>query len=92
MKTIWKYKVDAVSEIQIPAGSKVVNVSGQHGEVCIWAEVSQSASNVELRKFRVIGTGQTIQSDAEYVGTAMLHNGDYVFHVYEITGAKPCQE
>ena len=87
MKTIWKYTLTPSSQkVQMPIEAKLLYVSEQHGEICIWAEVEDNLPTEE-RTFEVYGTGHSILEEAfisrKYIGTAKMDNGTYIFHVYE---------
>ena len=83
MTTIWKYTITpSVLFYSMPEGSKILIAKEQNNEVCLWAEVDPNRP-VEMRKIMIYGTGHPIpQEPQEYVGTAHLHNGALVLHVY----------
>ena len=90
MKTIWKFVLDPRHlTLDMPQGAVVLTAREQRDEICIWAEVDPSAIN-EARFFDVFGTGHDLPTgmglDRRYIGTAMLHGGSLVLHVYERTG------
>ena len=84
--TIYKYTLTVTDEqrVSMPEGAVVLSVQEQHGELCFWARVDLNAP-LKYRKFRVIGTGHPIP-DAKhlhYLGTAQMHGGKLVWHVFE---------
>ncbi len=87
MKTIWKFEItpDNLS-LAMPQGAVILCVREQHDNICLWAEV-ESLSPQEERIFEVFGTGHEIHEDMgiqrKYLGTAIIHDGSLVFHVYE---------
>jgi hypothetical protein len=87
MKTIWKYilEPDKLS-ITMPKNAKILTVREQHGSICMWAEVD-SENETETRVFSIYGTGHRMPRgmglQEHYIGTAMLSDGNLVFHVYE---------
>lgn len=92
MKSIYKYDIveakDGIIEGPI---IKLLHVGVQHNSIKVWAEID---TNAPIRKFQIlpIGTGwdldsfradnQSILDTHTYMGTAMLANGNLVFHVY----------
>jgi len=65
----------------MPKGSKIVLVSNQQGQLCIWAEVDTDQP-METREFDIIGTGNTMSDrERKHIGSALID--PYVWHVYE---------
>ena len=90
-KTIWKYALDPMrtESIEMPIGSKILHVAGQHGLVCFWAEIPERPEDgpSESRTFFVTGTGHPLpngESVVQHVGTAFTQIGALVWHVYEV--------
>ena len=84
-KTIYKYTipVEDSPKIEMPVGAKVLHVNVQRGVPCIWVEVDPS-NEIETREFQVYGTGHMIPDNSgTYLGTFMVDDGNYVFHIYE---------
>jgi hypothetical protein len=88
VRTIHKYALPLNGEVHfdMPAGARVrhVEYQGESG-LALWAEVDLSEP-VQIRHFEVRQSGKTWdeRSDIAYVGTAMVHGGRYVMHVYEV--------
>jgi hypothetical protein len=83
MKSIWKFPLNPLAPIMMPVGAKALSVHGQNNEVCLWAEVDIDAPK-ELRQFVIVGTGHKIpEKVGEFIGSALLDGGKYVFHVFE---------
>ena len=90
MKAILKFEINQInSSAMMPVGAKLLTAQGQKDTICVWAEVDTDAPS-ERVPFDVFGTGRIIPEgmgiDREYVGTAQIHDGDLVFHVYKYTG------
>ena len=91
MKTIWKYSIlsgnrDGVSvELLMKRGAKILYVAEQDGDICLWAMVDVEEEDVK-RYFDVVGTGRKIHEGVkhEYVGSAQVMGGKYVFHIFEV--------
>ena len=84
---IWKYQLNVIDEQQLflPADAKILTVQTQRGTPCLWALVNEENTAKELRKIAIYGTGNPIPDDpGEYIATFQMHNGDLVFHVFEV--------
>lgn len=85
MVQVWKYILQPKCEIEMPKGSEVLSVAAQGDEICLWAKVDPSEAQKEKRYFTGYGTGHSIPDEANlsFVGTALLHGGSLVFHIFE---------
>ena len=84
MRTIWKYKIRSLIELDLPKGAEILSVREQFGEIFMWVLVDSGAEK-EKRKFGCFGTGQDIPDlPMKFLGSAQLKNGALVFHVFEI--------
>lgn len=84
MRKIFKYflQAKAVQMVEMPKGAVVLTAQAQRETICVWARVDPDAPPIK-RCFIVYGTGERADDIAEeYVGTAQLQNGDFVFHVF----------
>lgn len=81
--TVHKYvlAIRDVVLLALPAGAKPLHVAEQAGQLCLWALVDPD-KKLTKRTFRVVGTGQSAPAKG-YVGTALLHGGSLVLHVFE---------
>ncbi len=89
MRTVYKYPLpfEAHFRLELPLGAKVLHVDVQLGKPQLWALVDPH-SPLAWRYFRVAGTGHEIvqePSRLDYVGTFQLHDGQLVFHLFEVT-------
>ena len=86
MKQIFKYSVESLGnfEVEMPTGAQILTVQTQGAEPVLWAEVNPE-NEMEVRKFRVIGTGKEIADDGErvYVGTFQMVGGGLIWHLFE---------
>jgi hypothetical protein len=90
MKTIWKFTLQPDSlTLRMPLEAKILHVDEQHGKICLWAEVDDDLPEEE-RIFEIFGTGhkmiEQMGISREYIGTAKMQGGSFIFHVYEYTG------
>lgn len=89
---IWRYSLPITDEVGVlmPEGAQVLSVApsrtGQR-DVDLWAVVdpgNDTTMGRELRKFRIVGTGNPVPSDVgRFVGTVAVLGGRGIFHVFE---------
>ena len=87
MKKVYKYVLPMYDDvaIELPQGAKILKVDTQESVPCIWALVDPDAP-LEMRKFRVVGTGHPIEEKGlEFIGTFQMYGGELVFHLFEQT-------
>lgn len=87
--TVWKYPLAMETQptVEMPVGAEILHVGEQYGRLCLWALVNTSAP-VTRRRFLVAGTGHDVPASASrgrFIGTALMHDGGLVFHVWEAT-------
>lgn len=92
MKSVYKYNVSldygSAITLEMPVGADILHVGAQAvggGEqgLFLWALVdpSQPSENVPLW---VAATGAPVPANVgEHLGTALLYDGDLVFHVFK---------
>ena len=86
-QTIFKYPliVDGNQKVLMPKGAKIISLQTQNDVPCIWAIVDTD-SEIEERHFKTVATGGNIRNNfAQYIGTYLLNNGNFVGHVFECT-------
>ncbi len=83
MKTIWKFKLEQETELDMPAGAEVLCVRGQGDGIFLWALVNPENLK-EKRCFVSLGTGHDVLDiPLKFVGTAFLEHGPLVIHIFE---------
>jgi hypothetical protein len=83
MKRIFKYPLEVTDEQRITGKFvKILCVKTQNEVPCIWAEVDESLPQTAYVNVFMHGTGHTVNSTANYLGTAFLKDGEFVYHVY----------
>ena len=86
-ESVWKFElpIDDVLTIDLPFGAKVLSVGQQSNKVMIWAQVNPQAPTLPST-FRIAGTGHRIANPErwEFRGTAFLHDGGIVLHVFQL--------
>ncbi len=88
VKTIHKFPfpIKDVVTLQLPVGAIMQCVNVQQRRPCLWAVVDSEMPLTE-RVLEIYATGQLMsESPKVYVGTIMVDDGLFVFHVYERTG------
>lgn len=90
MKTVWKYPI-RISDDPTLATISGVDAKPVHvghdpaGAPCVWIEVEPARGRTEVLAFLVVGTGHPIPGTvAEPVYVGSLHDGPFVWHVYQV--------
>lgn len=82
---VWKSVLEPTDaqEIMVPAGAEFLCSHGQFDQICVWFRCDPAAPE-EPRTIVIVGTGHAVPgTDARYIGTAALHGGQLMFHVFE---------
>lgn len=87
LRKVFKWIVSSpADEVQLYMhhGAEVIHVGEQHGQLCIWALIDESAPR-QHRSFRIAGTGHDVDCTTwnKYLGTVHLAGGALIFHVFE---------
>lgn len=86
---VWKQPLDIkpVCELVVPVGAVFLTAREQNDQICVWYLCNPALAR-ETRTLRVLGTGNGSLDFNEpakrYLGTAMLHGGTSVWHVFEL--------
>lgn len=82
MSRILKYWLDVAPRtiLSIPADARVVCVHEQQERAAIWLVTGNHRDVSRRVAFNCASTGQEVQG--QYVGTAHIHNGRTVVHVF----------
>lgn len=99
-RIIWKFDIsaDARQVLYMPKGAEVLCVQRQGPTPKLWALCDPDAPANEPRTFALYGTGHLINDPqfeqasmvssaapkAWYIGTFQLHDGQLVFHLFEV--------
>ena len=87
MLTIWKYTLPLEPEFKfsMPIGAEILYVGEQRNVGCIWVAIDNEYVTQEDRSFRITGTGTKRPNPADYtyLGTYILDNGMFVWHLHE---------
>lgn len=82
MKTVHKYVLDeARNEVSTFEGARFLHVDNQFERITVWAEVNTLEREC-TRTLHVVGTGHEVPSGVDFVGSAVMAAGGFVFHVY----------
>ena len=92
MSTIWKWVLPAAQNpIDVPVGARWLTAAAQGRVICAWAEVDPSGPT-ESAVITLVGTGHPVPPDpGNYLGSAVVLDGEFVFHVYVKTRAVMAQ-
>ena len=89
-KTIWKamLKPTDVQAIEVPKGAELLCAREQFEQICVWFRCDPDQPK-EPRSIAIVGTGHPAPGSEEgrYLGTASLHGGSLMFHVFERASA-----
>ena len=83
MRTIYKFTLNGErNTLSVPKGTRFIHAANQYEQITVWAEVDTTQS-FESRTLWVVGTGNPMpETSVDYIGSAILMNGNFVFHVY----------
>lgn len=82
MKKIYKYIHDKNEFISLPGGAIFRKLGVQEGKLCLWFEIDTQIDQYQNRKFTIVGTGQCIPPNYNYIDT--FFNAEFVWHVHEV--------
>lgn len=85
MRRIYKYEIPIKDSfaLELPQGARILHINTQRDAPCLWAEIDDTAPKT-TRWFEVYGTGHLMHDNPNaYIGTFFVHDGQFVFHVYE---------
>lgn len=85
--TVWKAILQAKSapqSIVVPEGAELLCAHAQFDQVCVWYRCDPAKPKVRREVVCVLtGTNSPTPETGRYLGTAILHGGNYVVHVFE---------
>lgn len=84
MITIYKYpfKITDSLEIRMPRHAEILHVGLQKGEPHLWARVDTTQPKV-TRFINIRGTGHDASRVDRHIGTLIMSDGEFVFHVFD---------
>ena len=82
MRTVWKFTLHPDQPVKMPVGAQALYVAEQHGDLCLWALVDDTAE-LAPREFLIVGTGHDAGAAGSYIGSALMMGGMLVSHVFE---------
>lgn len=85
MKTIWKFKIEPITQIDVPGGDyEILDIQVQGNVPCVWILLDPDKPKTSKITLKCYGTGHTIPEDpGMYIGTFQLDHGSLVFHVFK---------
>lgn len=88
MRTVYKYIIPSNEDnyyLNLPIGSEILYAREQGNDICVWALVNTKKSLRTNRVIRLAGTGHPLDDTTNYIylGSAHLHGGSLIIHVFE---------
>lgn len=88
MRVVWKYKInpEIEMEIMLPKRAVILSVQAQENVPMMWVIVDPDEKEHEVRKFKIVATGQNfeLKQGMVYHGMFQVDEGSpLVFHVFE---------
>ena len=86
---VYKYEISldqAVTELIMPEGSKILSVGNQNEALVLWAEAPiTTLATAEKKRIVCCLTGRDyiLSKDAVFIGTVLFAKGNFVVHVFE---------
>ena len=83
---IWKFPLSVIDKtvVAMPHSAQVLCVQVQNGMPYLWVIVRDTDAYKTTRTYSTYGTGQGHNEiTGRYIGTYQLHDGAWVFHVFE---------
>ena len=74
-------EIESDTEVMVPVGAEIVHAEVQNENPVLWAVVDPQ-EQLELRTFRIVGTGHYFDHALRYVGT--VHIEPFVWHIMEV--------
>ena len=69
--------------ISLKEGARILHVGAQGPRVFLWALCDPFRADQAARSIHYYATGEVVPFDARYLGTALMHDGGLVWHVFE---------
>ena len=85
---VWKWDIEVTDTqmIELPIGSKILDIQMQLGGLRLWALCNQDTTDKESRKIAIYGTSSPMPDDpGTYISTFQIYGGELVFHAFEMT-------
>ena len=76
MNIIYKYKLlkgFEVQEIKLPLGSEILDFQVQRDDIVFWAIINKENPYSEIRKFRILMTGQDFEYKTSIMPSVRFH-------------------
>ncbi len=81
---IFKYRIPIKSQtVAVPKGASLLSVAAKDDGIFSWFLADEGQEEMELREFKIFGTGEEITSHGRFAATVFLFQGSLVFHVFE---------
>lgn len=88
MKKVFKYELSYQTDlinVELPIGAEVLTIDTQKNKLCLWVSVDPDELVMEIRQFRIAGTGHSIYEEPlKYINTIQIYDGDIILHLFEV--------
>ena len=84
-RRVYKYKLEITDQqfVKLPEDAEILSVNAQGMDLVLYALVDFPIGQAISRVVRIAGTGHPIIGNVgQYVGTAMMREGQLVWHVF----------
>lgn len=83
-RTVWKFPLTGITvegevNLRMPVNSQPLCIQVQEGKPCLWVLAYPNNPQMDYH-FYIVGTGQPVESDWQYVGT--WQEPPYVWHLF----------
>lgn len=87
IKKVFKYELPFLdyATINLPVGAQVLSAGNQKETLNIWVLVDIDETEVEIRQFRIAGTGHPLVEEYPiFINTVSFAQGNLIFHIFEV--------
>jgi hypothetical protein len=86
---IFKYEIPISDyfSLEVSAGAQVLSAQAQQEVPCLWVLEDDTAASIEVRWFRLTGTGLSLKESKEklrFIDSFQTKGGRLVYHLFEI--------
>ena len=84
MRVVWKHELPREANVlMLHKDAEILHVAAQHDGIHLWEAHDEAEAKKVRRRFHVVGTGRTFPDSGTHVGSLLMRDGAFVFHVFE---------